>query len=314
MEKNPAPTGRGTYPPTGEQFEISHGDQRSIVTGVGATLRSYAVAGFETLDTFPENEKSDVGRGQVLLPFPNRIEDGRYTFEGAEHQLPISEPATNSALHGLTRWLTWTPLRRTPSSVTLHQRLYPQDGYPFLLDLEIEYALSDSGLSVTTTATNFGGTPLPFGAGYHPYFTVGTPTIDAATLKLPAGTYLETDDRLIPTGSKSVEGTDLDFREGKEIGDTRMDTCFADVTPDPDGTASIHLTHPNGGPRITISMDPSHNFIQVYTGDTLAEEDRRRGIAIEPMTCAPNAFNTGAGLRVIAPGDSFTSAWNVTCA
>lgn len=304
----------GAHPPTGEQFEISHGDQSAVVTGVGATLRSFSVAGLELLDTFAEDEMSDFCRGQVLLPFPNRIESGLYTFEGGEQQLPVNELATGSALHGLTRWLDWTPLRRTASSVTLRQRLYPQDGYPFMLDLQIEYALSDLGLTVTTTATNAGNTTLPFGAGYHPYFTVGTPTIDAAILKLPAGAYLETDDRLIPTGRASVEGTDFDFREGRPIGGVQLDTCFTDVIPDADGIARIVLAHPDGGPEITISMDASHGFIQVFTSDTLAERDRRRGITIEPMTCAPNAFNSGDGLLVLAPGESFAGVWGMACA
>jgi aldose 1-epimerase len=303
----------GGHPPTGEQFEIAHGDRRAVVTGVGATLRSFSVAGLELLDTFAEDEMSDSCRGQVLLPFPNRIKDGLYAFEGEELQLPITEPATGSALHGLTRWLAWTPLRRTASSVTLGHRLYPQDGYPLLLDLRIEYAVSDPGLTVTTTATNFGDSPLPFGAGYHPYFTVGTPTIDAAILKLPANAYLETDERLIPTAKVPVDGTDSDFREGRPIGAIQLDACFTDLVPDDDGFTRVVLAHPDGEPGITLSMDPSHGFIQVYTGDTLPEEDKRRGIAIEPMTCAPDAFNSGEGLRVLAPGESFTGVWSIAC-
>ena len=303
----------GSHPPTGEQFEIAHGDQGAVVTEVGATLRSFSVAGLELLDTFGMDEMSDACRGQVLLPFPNRIDGGLYEFEGEERQLPLTEPATNNAIHGLTRWLDWTPLRRTASSVTLGRRLYPQDGYPFLLDLHLEYALSDLGLTVTTTAVNTGNTALPFGAGYHPYFTVGTPTIDAATLRLPARTTLETNERLIPTGRKGVEGTDFDFREGPEIGTTQLDTCFTDLVPDADGFTRVYLTHPDGNPRITVGMDPSHGFIQVFTGDILAERDRRRSIAIEPMTCAPNAFNSGDGLRILAPGESFTSVWGMDC-
>ena len=309
-----AVTGTGAYLPTGGQFEIVHGDQSAIVTEVGATLRSYSVAGFETLDTFGPDEMSDASRGQVLLPFPNRVDGGLYEFEGEEQQLPLTEPAADNAIHGLTRWLDWTPLRWTASSVTMCQRLYPQDGYPFLLALQIEYTLSDLGLTVATTATNVGETALPFGAGHHPYLTVGTPAIDAATLQLPARTSLETNDRLIPTGRAPVEGTDFDFRKGREIEDTQLDTCFTDVIPDVDGFTRVHLAHPDGSPRITVGMDPSHGFIQVYTGDTLPEEDQRRGIAIEPMTCAPDAFNSGEGLRVLSPGETFTSVWGMACA
>lgn len=305
----------GAALPTGRQFEIVYGDQSATVTEVGATLRSFAVAGRELLDTFGPEEMSDASRGQVLLPFPNRIDGGKYEFRGQENQLPLSEPAANNAIHGLTRWLDWIPLSWTPSQVTMVQRLYPQDGYPYVLALQIEYALSSAGLTVATTATNVGAEPLPFGAGHHPYLTVGTPTINAATLRLPARTYLETNDRLIPKGRAGVEGTDFDFREEREIGDVQLDTCFTDVIPDADGYTRVVMTHPEGSPEITVSMDSNHGFIQAYTGDTLPEaSDRRRGIAIEPMTCAPNAFNSGDGLRVLAPGESFTSVWGMSCA
>lgn len=306
-------SGNGAYLPTGGQFEIVHGDQRAVATEVGATLRSFAVAGFEVLDTFAVDERSGACRGQVLLPFPNRIDGGAYRFDGQGLQLPLNEPETNNAVHGLTRWLTWAPVHQTASSVTLCQRLYPQDGYPFGLALQIEYSLSDPGLTVATTATNIGDTRLPFGAGHHPYITTGTPTIDPAILEIPARTTLETNERLIPTGRSPVGGTALDFRRGREIGTTQLDTCFTDVIPDGDGFTRVRLTHAEGSPRITVSMDPSHGFIQVYSGDTLPEDDQRRGIAIEPMTCAPDAFNSGEGLRVLAPGERFTSVWGMAC-
>ncbi len=303
----------GAALPTGRQFEILYGDQSATVTEVGATLRSFTVGGFEVLDTFAPEEMSDASRGQVLLPFPNRVDRGLYEFGGAEQQLPLTEVAADNAIHGLTRWLDWTPLSWTPSRVEMVQRVYPQDGYPFVLALQVAYELSATGLSVATTATNVGADPLPFGAGHHPYLTVGTPTIDAATLKLPANTYLETNDRLIPTGQAGVEGTEFDFREARPIGDVQLDTCFTDVVPDADGYARVVMTHPGGSPEITVWMDGSHRFIQAYTGDTLPEGDQRRGIAIEPMTCAPNAFNSGDGLRVLDPGGSFTSVWGMFC-
>lgn len=304
----------GAALPTGRQYEIFYGDQSAAITEVGATLRSFAVAGQELLDTFGIDEMSDASRGQVLLPFPNRVDDGLYEFGGQENQLPHTESTSNNAIHGLTRWVPWIPLSWTPSRVEMVQRVYPQDGYPFVLALQISYELTSLGLSVATTATNVGGDPLPFGAGHHPYLTVGTPTINPATLRLPASTYLETNDRLIPTGQASVEGTDFDFREGREIGEVQLDTCFTDLVRDTDGYARVVMTHPDGSPEITVWMDGEHGFIQAYTGDTLPKEDQRKGIAIEPMTCAPDAFNSEDGLRVLDPGESFTSVWGMACA
>jgi len=297
--------------PTGEQFEISHNGLRVVVTEVGATLRSLMVDGVEILGTFGPEAMSDFSRGQVLLPFPNRIDGGLYEFDGERHQLPLTEPERNTAIHGLTRWLNWTPLQQSNSSVTLGHRLHPQEGYPFTLDLSLEYALSNTGLTVTTTAANVGTEPLPFGAGYHPYFTVGTPLVDTARLRIPAASYLETDDRLIPTGRSSVEGTQFNFREEREVGSVELDTCYTDVIPNEDGYTYVTLTNPESRFTVTVWMDGKHGFIQAYSSDTVFEADRRRSIAIEPMTCAPNAFNTGVGLRVIEPGESFTSVWGI---
>ena len=303
--------GRDSSLPTGRQFEIRAGDQSAVVTEVGATLRSYRVEGREFLDTFGPEAMSDHSRGQALLPWPNRIEGGRYEFEGEEYQLPINEVDKNAALHGLVCWSNWNCLEHEEERVSMGLVLHAQKGYPHVLSLEIEYALSGVGLRVRTTATNIGGTRLPFGTSNHPYFTVGTPKVDASRLRVPAGTYFQTDENLIPTGQFGVEGTEYDFREGREVGDLVLDTCFTEVAPDSDGLTRVVLTHPDGNPEITLWMDSENDFIQVFTGDTLPDEDKRRGIAIEPMTCAPNAFNTGVGLRVLQPGETFTTAWGI---
>ena len=297
--------------PTGQQFEIEFGDQGAIVTEVGATLRSYRVGGREFLDTFGPEAMSDHSRGQVLSPWPNRIEGGQYEFEGEEYQVPINEVDKNAALHGLVCWSNWNCLEHDYDRLLMGLVSHAQKGYPHVLSLEIEYALSEAGLGVRTTATNIGGTSLPFGTSNHPYFTVGTAKVDTCRLRVPAGTYFQTDENLIPTGQMGVEGTEYDFREGKEVGDLQLDTCFTDVAPDADGLTRVVFTHPEGDPEITLWMDSENGFIQVFTGDTLPEEDKRRSVAIEAMTCAPNAFNTGVGLRVLQPGESLATAWGV---
>ncbi len=277
---------------------------------MGATLRSYSVAGQELLDTFPPDQMPSGGRGQVLLPWPNRIADGRYTFDGETHQLPLSEPAQRNAIHGLTRWRNWTPVEKAPERVTLGLLLHPQPGYPFLLALELAYVLSADGLEVRTTARNVGPRPLPFGAGQHPYFTVGLPRIDDARLHLPARTRLLTDGRSLPRGTAPVAGTDYDFAAERAIGPLALDTCFTDLLPDPDGKVRVRLRHPSGAPTVTVALDAAYQFVQLFSGETLADPAaRRRGLAIEPMTCAPDAFNSGAGLRILAPDETFTSRW-----
>jgi aldose 1-epimerase len=302
----------GSILPSGEQFELRLGDQRAVVTEVGATLRSYAIAGREFLDTFAEDQMSPAGHGQVLVPWPNRIDGGRYTFQGQIYQVPLNEPEKQNAIHGLVRWLNWVPVGRDAARIRLGLLLHPQPGYPFLLALEQEYALTDAGLTVRISARNAGTTPLPFGAGQHPYFTVGTPRVDETRLHLPARAYLTTNDRGIPTGRAAVDGTALDFREERPIGPLQLDTCFTDLEPDGDGQTRVSLCHPSGGPRLTVTLDAAHPFVQVYTGDTIADPAARRlGAAIEPMTCPANAFNSGDGLRTLQPGESFSATWSV---
>lgn len=295
---------------------ISGGGCAATVTSLGAALESLEFRGRESLDTFERPEENPVARGQALLPFPNRVEDGKYAFANEKLQLPLDEPERGHAIHGLTRWRVWEVLRKTEDSVKLRHELPPQRGYPFSLGLEIEYALSRAGLRVKTIATNTGKSPLPFGAGHHPYFTVGTRFVDDAILRVPANSRLELDERLIPLGRVSVEkrdlGRDLDFRKARRIGDARINACFTNLAPNDDGKTRVTLAHPDGEPEITVWMGGEHRYVQIYTGDDIPDESRRRrSLAIEPMTCAPNAFNTGDGLITLNPGESFAGEWGV---
>jgi aldose 1-epimerase len=297
--------------PSGRQFEITRGDQRAVVTEVGATLRSYGVGGRELLDGFDSDEMCSGGRGQVLLPWPNRIRDGRYSFGGGEHQLPLSEPERGNAIHGLVRWSVWAPVEYAADRVAMHHVLYPQPGYPFLLSLTVQYALSAGGLTVTMSAVNVGQGPCPFGAGSHPYLTVGTKQVDSATLLLPAGTRLEADERAIPMGRVEVGGTEYDFGEPREIGSLQLDHCFTDLVADSDGRIRAVLSAPDGS-SATLWMDGAYSYLMVFTGDTLGPPKARRSVALEPMTCAPNAFQSGDGLLTLQPGERFSADWGIT--
>jgi aldose 1-epimerase len=299
-------------PPSGQQFVLTSGDQRAVVTEVGAGLRTYTVGERDVVDGFPENDMATIGRGQVLLPWPNRIEDGQYEFAGQMHQTAISEPARHNALHGLTRWMNWTALEQTADRVLMSLVLFPQDGYPFMLRLDVDYRLSAGGLTIRTTATNLGEQAAPYGAGHHPYVTVGT-LVDHALLKMPALMRLELNDRLIPTGrALPNRGTAYDFLELRPIGSLRMDTAFANLVADSDGLIRVHLQAPNGDPRVTLWMEPVYRFLMVYTPDAIPDRSRRRrSIAIEPMTCAPNAFRSGDGLITLQPGESWSGSWGI---
>jgi aldose 1-epimerase len=189
--------------------------------------------------------------------------------------------------------------------------LRPQPGYPFALSLRGEYTLSDRGLRVCTTATNVGADACPYGAGAHPYLTVGTETVDSAVLQVPASTVLRSDERGLPTGSDPVEGTEFDFREGRPVGSTELDHCLTDLERGEDGLARVTLSDPVAGTGLTLWMDDTYSHVMLFTGDPLPDVDRR-SLAVEPMTCPPNAFRTGDHLIRLEPGESFAGEWGLT--
>jgi galactose mutarotase-like enzyme len=185
--------------------------------------------------------------------------------------------------------------------------LHPQPGYPFVLGLSVEYRVGAGGLSVATTATNLGDGPCPYGAGAHPYLTVGTDVVDGAVLEAPGRVRIETDDQGIPVGSSPVDDTPYDFRQARPIGELVLDTAFTELTGN-----EVVLADGTGDRRVTLWMDESYRWLMLFTGDTLDAAHRRRGLAVEPMTCPPNAFATGEGLRVLEPGEGWTTTWGIT--
>jgi aldose 1-epimerase len=298
--------------PSGEQIEIAFADQRAIVVEVGGGLRAYSADGHDVLDGYGAEEMCSSGRGQVLVPWPNRLADGAYEFGGERHQLPLTELANGNAIHGLVRWAGWTAREREPHRVLMAHVLRPQPGYPFSLALEVDYVLAEDGLRVTTTATNIGGDPCPYGAGAHPYLRAGK-RADETLLRVPAKTVLHADERGIPTGSIAVAGTEFDFREPRQVGETKLDHCFTDLERDDDGVARVTLVDSDGGATLTLWADPSYPYVMVFTGDPLPDV-ARRSIAVEPMTCAPNAFRSAEGLIVLEPGSSSTGTWGIALA
>jgi aldose 1-epimerase len=297
-------------PAAGVQVEISAEDQLVCVDGVGGGLRSYSAGGRELLDGYPADQPSTSGRGQVLIPWPNRLEDGSYEFDGHLHQLPLTEPERGNAIHGLVREEPWTVGERESHRVVMEHVLRPRAGYPFTLSLAVEYALSESGLSVRKTATNTGTAACPFGSGQHPYVTLGTPAVDSLVLSAPGRTVLLEDERGIPSGREPVEGTVYDFRRPREIGATKLDDAFTDLERGVDGRARVELRDPRSRAGLSLWVDEGYRYLQLFTGDRLPDV-QRRSIAVEPMTCPPNAFRTGEDLIRLEPGESFTSAWGI---
>jgi aldose 1-epimerase len=293
--------------PTGRQYRIAYDRQEAVAVELGAGLREYSVGQRRILDGYSADGTPTGSRGFPLLPWPNRIADGRYRFEGEEHQLPVNRVAENTAIHGLTRWIPWLALEHTSSRVVLGTTIFPQPGYPFTLTLRVSYELSAGGLMVETTARNDGRRGLPYGAGHHPYLAVPGAALDRATLRVPATHRLVTGPRGLPTGAvEGVQGTPYDFRQPRAVGGVRLDTCFLGLLRDGDGRARVLVED------TVLWVDERYAYLMLFTGDQLPDPaERRRSLAVEPMTCPPDAFRTGTDVIVIPPGGSVTTRWGL---
>ena len=298
-----------SVPPTGEQYEIISGTCRAVVTEVGATLRRFSVDGRDVVRGFGLDEMSTAGRGQNLVPWPNRIRDGRYTFNGVTNQLALTEPARHNASHGLARYTPWVLVDKETDAVTNQVRIHPQPGWPGTLETRITHRVGEDGLTVTVEATNVGESELPFGYGAHPYLTVGESTVDEVALTMPAASYLEVDDRLLPIRISPVDGTAYDLRNGPLLGSLILDTAMTDLSRDSDGRWRVKLVREDR--YAELWGDEAMRWIQVFTGGP----HRDQSIAVEPMTCGPDAFNAGpthGEMKVIAPGETVAGQWGIS--
>ncbi len=298
--------------PSGEQYSVTGFGYTAAVTEVGATLRHLDHDGRHLVRGFRAKQMMPVHSGAVLAPWPNRVADGRYTFEGHEQQLPLSEPARGNAIHGLVCWDPWLPVSVHDDSVTLGYRLYPRTGYPYLLDLEMTYSATDSGLLCSLLARNSGDTAAPYGSSAHPYLIAGAGHADDWTLEVPAERYLTVSpDRLLPIGLASVEGTELDFRTPRPVGPVKLDHAYTDLVRSESGLTGVRVTAADGH-GVAIGWDESCPWVQVHTADRPEPELDRTALAVEPMTCPPDAFNSGTDLVVLQPGAEHRARWSIT--
>ncbi|SCX37568.1 aldose 1-epimerase [Klenkia marina] len=296
--------------PTGEQHDLVLDDVRAVVTEVGGGLRSLTVAGRDLVVGFPVDTPRPLYRGSVLAPWPNRVADGRYTRDGRTQQLALTEPDRGNALHGLTCWSAWRLLDRTASAVRLGARIWPQQGWPHLLDVVVGYELTPTGLRWTVEGHNPGDGPAPWGSSVHPYLVAGPGRVDDWEFELAAEQVLTVDDeRLLPTGLVDVGTTDLDFRAPRPLRGVAVDHAYTGVAGGARATATVRAAD-GGGVAMHWSAEDLP-WVQVHTADRPDPADDRVGLAVEPMTCPPDALNTGTDLVVLAPGQSHTAAWEI---
>jgi aldose 1-epimerase len=288
------------------EVELSAGDAHLAVDLRGGGLRALTVGSWDVLAGYPARTVVEGWPGTVLLPWPNRIRKGRWTWRGRELQLDVGSPGAPHALHGLVAWQRWALLEDDGTHVTVATTVEPHQGYPFRLAAAVDYALSPDRLTVIIRVRNLGKDAAPFGVGMHPYLSVGATTdggIGEAELELPATTALELDGGL-PTGNRAP----FDGAVGR-IGDRAFDDALTDLVRDDDGWARARLRGPAG--ELELAVDGAWRWLQVFTGDALPDGRRRRSMAVEPMTCPPNAFADDVDVLVLEPGGEWSGTWTL---
>lgn len=302
----------------GTEITLTFGDQRAVVSPWGASLRRYfIVAGGKETDIvwgYSGGAEKKGGQGDVLIPFPGRVADGRYIFDGQVFQLERNDKEGPNAIHGFVRALPWavnsSNANRAVFEIALASEQYGSKGYPFSLLIRVAYVLNEQGLSCSFDVKNVGSRIAPVGVGFHPYFTVGSTLIDEAEVRIPGAAILEFNERLAPTGKIiPVAGTEWDYRAIRPVGARRFNHCYIELDRDEEGSTTASLRHVGSGCRIDVMMDRSFSAVVVYTGDAIPGA-ARRALAIEPMTCATDAFNHPEwGLQQLPPGRIFAGRY-----
>jgi aldose 1-epimerase len=302
---------------SGKRYKIEYQDLRATVTSVGATLREFSRASTpilwsQDLDALPRGSC-----GQVLAPWPNRLAAGTYEFMGISGKAALDEPEKGNAIHGLVRWLEWKLDYQERARVKLSCTLSPQPAYPFLLSLALLYELGPAGLTVHVQAESSAAVGAPFGIGFHPYFLAPVQGLAGSRLIVPATRHLTLDAHGIPTGEVALDGAlaELATSNGIALDGQVLDDCFTGLVRDEDGVATVRFL-PGGGQisEVTLRLDRHFGYVMCYTGDTLGESDRRRAVAIEPMTCAPNAFASGVDVVALGQTTTFDGSFSVSAA
>lgn len=299
-------------PRSGRQLRIAAHGYHAEIASIGATLRVLSIDGRDIVAPFEADTVRPGYRGATLAPWPNRIVDGRYGFGGEEHQLPLTEQERGHALHGLLAWVEFEDRLVLDDRVVLAAMIVPQAGYPFRVDVEVEYRLDASGLHQTVTAYNFGTDVTPWGTGSHPYLVAGSGHVDDWSLLLPASDVLTVaPDRMSPVEVEPVsKHPEWDFRTERRIGDVFIDHAFTELART-GGVAEVRLMAADGQ-GVGMAWDERCAWVQLHTADTPATpETHRIGLAVEPMTCPPDAFNSGIDLVTLAPGASHAASWRI---
>ena len=300
-------------PATGDQYALhhdgAHGPVDAVITSVAAALRHLTVDGHDLVQGFDENSTPPFGCGIVLVPWPNRVRDGRWMHDRAALQLDLTEVDRNNAIHGLLRNTPYQLVEKTDDAVTLGAAVMPQHGYPFHLWTTVEYRLTGNGVRVTHAVTNLGDDDAPYAVGTHPFIRVGTHPVETLTITARTAEHVIIDDRLNPVGFEPAEGP-WNLREGRVVGELALDDAFR-VEADADGIVRTVLSAPDGT-ETEMWQDGDWQWLPLFITRSYPTADGLvTAIAVEPMTAPADALNSGLGLRWIKPGASWSGSWGI---
>lgn len=285
---------------SGVTIVLAAGDYRAEIVSVGAGIASLTHRGRHLVIPHPPEKMPLAHLGKVLLPWPNRIANGSYEYGGRTYTPAINDRAGNTAIHGLLAWQNWQIVEQTPGRVTLSAFLAPTYGYPFMLSAEVSYWLDETvGLSARIFSRNIGDVTAPYGAGIHPYLTCDRQPVDECELRLPTRNVFEVSRETVLTDPR------LDFLTSRPVGGTQIDHTFK--APEGQSAYQVEMTHPQTG--LSVRLQTRAPWLQIYSGEKL----ERKGMAVEPMSCPPNAFNSGIDLVHLNPGDGHSMCFDIGC-
>lgn len=273
---------------SGKTLVLRAGDYQATLVTVGAGLAELTYAGQHLVLPHSPETLPLAHMGKVLIPWPNRVAKGTWYHNGKWLHLPINDHEGGTAIHGLLAWRDWQITEHTDSTARLTIFLPPSYGYPFALVSTVTYRLDAmQGLLVTLDSQNTGREPAPYGAGAHPYLTCNRMPLDECLLTLPAA---------IAQG---------DFLSPRLLGATQIDDSLRTGT---DGQQwEVRLT--SRKPSLSVYLRSDQPWLQIYTGEKLG----RTGLATEPMSCPPDAFNSGVDLVWLAPQATHRLAFTLGC-
>ena len=293
--------------PTGHRFTLRSAHGSAEIAQVGAALRALRIGEADLVPRYPDDLPTPAASGVVLVPWPNRVRDGRWTQRDETYQLAISEPKFGNASHGLLRFTPYQPVESAADAVTLAATVVPQTGYPFHLETRVTYTLTEAGIDVHHEIANVGAGAAPVAVGIHPYLCLsGVATADLR-LELDAESWFRLDERNLPVAEEPIDAAH-DLRTPRRLGELSLDAAFTGIPRGADGRIRARLHAPDGR-TVELWAGEGFEYLQVFTTDRYPGHDL--AVAIEPMTSPADAFNSGRDLRWLEPGESWHLRWGI---